>query len=352
VARQRKKPWARAPDAPIYTVNLLLIKRTSETHMCVILTSGASAAGTRLLTYRAVGNPAQSRRKNVTAYWNRLDVHGDPAKRQLMIVPFPQDDPAARGSDFALGAPDSDADEARMWDMLETMFPKAAARGAPKPPTAPRPVQQVGGYKVALALNFAQLMDTPWHEFATHARLQERLADVRARFGRGYGFVVAQPSAHAETGKLGGTFAWTWYGEHLVLPTAHELQDDDSDDDAHGNDDDDDDDAGGSGGGNDDVAAGYDCAPTRATEYDFTGWIFETDARADGTLVFLEKPSEVVGGRVVDYDCDPGRDNAVATIADVLGPELAPAATAARVFRVDIQHSLPVNGNMAWIPDG
>jgi hypothetical protein len=46
--------------------------------------------------------------------------------------------------------------------------------------------------------------------------------DMKARFNKGYGYVVAEPALNPEDGRMGGTFGWVWYGDRAMLPTAHE----------------------------------------------------------------------------------------------------------------------------------
>lgn len=301
--------------------------------MCVILSRDFKPTSTRLVTYRARKDLLHPLKSYVTVYQNRAMSAGT-GEKQLMIVPFPQSRPDAKAAEFPLGAPQTEKAEKELWQALERTYPNINATSAHERSAlgmsddAPE-VQQVGGYKMTVALDYAHLMKTPWHEFSMHSQFEQLLDDVRNRFGRNYGFILAMPAPHPETAQLGGTFAWMWHGDHPYLPTAHELQ-----------------------------ADRLDSPATTDTKYNMTGWVLEPHVPQEGYLTFMQHPDYWVESKYlsvhVPNPASEDRRIATTTIIDrVLGEALAPASFTGLGLRVDISNEiLGVNDNMVWMAQG
>lgn len=132
--------------------------------------------------------------------------------RQLIILPFPQPRADARVEDFRVASVGANA---TAWaPLVDVVHPEGAAATG---------TTVGGGFRLAVALDFSELMNVPWADYAMVPHFEAVLADVRDRFGHGYAFLVAEPLPAAEGGALGGTLAWLWHGEAAMLPLAQSV---------------------------------------------------------------------------------------------------------------------------------
>lgn len=172
----------------------------------------------------------------ITYYANQLQPITNTSKKQLMVVPFPHE----RGSPVQpmLAELPHAVLEKKLWEALDIALPIK-----PLPPTRGLSksfdgssftnstarlavVVQLGGYKISLVHTFEELQDqVNWSEFNLPHNFSALMADLQSRFGNHYGFIVAEPNLNLMDGRLGGLFAWVWYGERAFLPTAHEAPD-------------------------------------------------------------------------------------------------------------------------------
>lgn len=202
--------------------------------MCIILTSDMQPKSTRLFTVEVQpivpAKGLKRPRAHLVVYDNDVDIKGArfAEKRQLMVVPFPNSD---RLPAELVVFPDRQAEEA-LFELADKLVPRTSwtnsSLGATRSmrDTADSDtmitVQQVGGYKASVALDYSELTGRiKWDQFQLPIHFDDLLRDLRERFGKGFGFIVAEPN-RAQNGQFGGAFAWVYHSSEPCLPTAHE----------------------------------------------------------------------------------------------------------------------------------
>lgn len=205
--------------------------------MCVILTDDLKPKVTKLMTVQVksiIKNPPLSRTKAyMSVYDNVIDIKSFKysEKRQLMIVPFPNENRML--AEF-VQFEDRQTEEA-MFDIAERLVPrtsfnqmKAATRSFTFTDNNLEAddrieVQQVGGYKVSMALDYTDLSDKiQWDKFSLPINFDDLLRDMKLRFGKDHAFVIAEPARNRDS-RFGGAFAWVYHTSRAgCLPTGHE----------------------------------------------------------------------------------------------------------------------------------
>lgn len=207
---------------------------TNVLEMCIILTTDMKPKSTRLLTIEV--QPIipvkwyKRPRAHLIVYDNDVDINGArfAEKRQLMVVPFPNPD---RLLAEMVVFQDRQAEEA-IFDLADKLVPRTSwsnslatrtrSISAHNTDDTMITVQQVGGYKASVALDYSELTSRiKWDQFQLPIHFDDLLRDLRERFGTGFGFIVAEPN-RAPDGQFGGAFAWVYHSQLPCLPTAHE----------------------------------------------------------------------------------------------------------------------------------
>lgn len=198
--------------------------------MCIRVTEKLVPSETKLLTVCLNKDLIGKCSQYITYYANRLDPVADKTDKQVMVVPFPHEHQSPIQVKMA-ELPHATLEQ-RLWETLDVALPMKAhprSRGlvtngkCKKEFRSLAPVVQAGGYKISLVTSFVDLQETVnWAEFHLPANFEALMTDLEHRFGLNYGFVVAEPNLNPADGRLGGLFAWVWYGYEAFLPTAHE----------------------------------------------------------------------------------------------------------------------------------
>lgn len=171
-------------------------------------------------------------------------------------------------------------------------------------------VYQAGGYQASVATNYADLMArVDWAQYSTPANFTELMDDLQVRFGKDFGFVIAEPKGTKHR-QPGGAFAWIYHGHAPYLPTAHEKS-------AH-----------------------------RLVEYNVTGFVFTPERHnlrwGDGTSKSLNTcyQSQLHADRLVAL-LQTGRP-----VDETVHRPIVSPITPTRGARIDVFGHVPVNDNV------
>jgi len=132
--------------------------------------------------------------------------------RQVIVIPFPHKCPEVKDEHLMLVEFPGKNTGDQIFSVARNLFVPHSATGASKKTT-------VGGYQVSLVGSYDQLVTTvDWASFSLAGDFSARMADLKRQFGKGYGFVVAEPRLNKKDGGMGGVFGWVWYGDQAILP--------------------------------------------------------------------------------------------------------------------------------------